>query len=180
MHSLDQINSRLKTQYGTNVDGRVRFRVVWAPDQTEVRYDTFDEAQNFLDVSSKKQYPKYSYLGECWILEALVNMPHPAIPETNNGHYECIRSFKRKDGRDTILPILKAVEYHVYNAINHVPRKSHDFRNESEAKAKATTQKDYDQLGGVSKSVEDNMNPLNDTKLGESLHEGNAVFIKGS
>lgn len=115
-----QINKFLKS-FGINqIDlTKPMFRLVWAPDQRELRTGEFDVYCGQLFIRTEvatKEVPKYSYIGERYILEQW----HPPelaftreLPDSVNGSYEILFVFEDKNGNRLPLDI-KAIEMIMY------------------------------------------------------------------
>lgn len=100
MEEAKRISIHLKEKYGTEQDGRPRFRLVWSDNQTE-KYSGKREVWKdgiFLRIEDGiHEVKKYSYISERFVLERLVFMPIEEIPESVNGHYEPVYVFWDKD-----------------------------------------------------------------------------------
>lgn len=112
MTEVEFINKKLKQEFSTDLTGRPIYRVVWAPSETEKRFGTFREYHHGIiirEFSGLHERKKYSWIGERWVLEKLVTLPVDWIPESANGHYECIYTFQDKFG-NYLPPIWSATE----------------------------------------------------------------------
>src|SRR5215471_1718428 len=101
---IDAINGALYREYRV-LDGRPIYRIVWAPDELELRKGKYSEFYGHIFIRERvevKWIKKYWYLkGPCWVLEKLVFMPnHKALDEmkqeliqSGNGTYEPVYTF---------------------------------------------------------------------------------------
>jgi hypothetical protein len=77
-----EINIKLKEVYGTTLDGHPKFRVVWSDEEVEKRQGEFEVWYGPLFVrkeSGIKEFKKYSYISEKWILEFYTKSNNPEL-----------------------------------------------------------------------------------------------------
>lgn len=99
---LNDINEKLALYFGVELDGRPRYRVVWANDQREKRCGEFNEFYGPLFLRTAfgvKEVPKYPQFKDRYILERLLFGPGlKEIIDSDKGIYEAIWWFVDKDG----------------------------------------------------------------------------------
>lgn len=119
----EQVNRILLDHFGNDLLGKPKFQVVWSTDETEIRVGKFDEYYGGVYVRTihgAKEWKKYSYLPDKWVLEQLVPTSNPELKEKLS--YEPIYVFQDKDGN--YLPLNLDVAIAVVTAIlNRVPPK---------------------------------------------------------
>lgn len=116
---IDSINKKLYDEYRT-IDGRAIYRVVWGPDQLEVRKGKFSEFAGSIFIREYvgiQKVKKYWYMNTpCWVLEKLVfvNGYHALkdimeeLVEAGNGLYEPLFTFvglKKGTKEEIPLPV---------------------------------------------------------------------------
>ncbi len=93
------INQYLKKDFGSSLDGRPNFRLVFSPLEIEKRYGVFRDfdANGGLirEVSETREVKKYWYLEPCYVLERLFFLPiiNDEIPGSSQGIYEPFYAF---------------------------------------------------------------------------------------
>ena len=96
--SIESINEKLKSEFGTFTDGRPNFRVIFSEDQYEKRYTNFTDEGFELIYPEIRLLPKYKqYIKQKYILERLV----PVVGETDlteKTSYEPAWVFQDKSG----------------------------------------------------------------------------------
>ena len=96
------INATLDVRYGRDViRNKPKYRIAWSTAQTEFRYGSYDIYYGHIYLRTEtglNEVPKYPHFPNCYILERFVFAPIAEIPETSNGHYECIYNFQTADG----------------------------------------------------------------------------------
>lgn len=116
-----EINKLLLERYGKELDGRPRFRLVWADNQLEKRHGEFEIYCGDIYIRTEigvQEMPKYSWISNRWILERLVfGAPLPAIINDKPGSYECLWVFSASDG-SFLTPHWWAVEHVVQAVLN--------------------------------------------------------------
>src|SRR5713226_957386 len=135
MENIKLINKRLTKLYGSVIVGKDRFggifkqgdlsrrptfRLVWSETEYEKRYGTYNVFYGNLFVRTETgtlEMKKYPYVKDRYILERLVHMPNPELPESNAGHYEGVFVFQDKHG-NYLKPIWKAIEYACQRLLN--------------------------------------------------------------
>jgi hypothetical protein len=119
--NTNTINEALKNLYGTYVDGRPKYRIVWSNDQYEYRKGDFNVFyKNFFLRSERgvKRVPKYNYIHDRWILEELSLSSNSELPEsTFKGTYEPIYVFESSQG-EYLKPLLYACKFFIYHRLN--------------------------------------------------------------
>lgn len=131
-YEIDELNRRLKTLYGCELDGRPKFRIVWSEDQYEYRKGIFENWYGSIFLSREecvKEVRKYSYIKDRWILEKLILASNPELPNSRNGSYEPVFVFQNKDGV-YLEPIWAAIELLMYALTG--PRQTLPTPNEDE------------------------------------------------
>ena len=67
------MNARLLEKYGATLSGKPRFRIVWAPNQTEKRLGVFRDFSRegilIRETREVRETKKYWYIKERWLLE---------------------------------------------------------------------------------------------------------------
>lgn len=125
---IDAINKKLYEQYRV-LDGRPIYRLVWSPDELEVRKGMFSEFYGHIFIrqyTAVKQIKKYwNYQTPRWVFEKLVFIAgnqalkemETELVECRNGTYEPIYAFV--DGDENPLPVAwEVVEYIVFKLQN--------------------------------------------------------------
>lgn len=121
---INPINKWIKEQWGSIYDGRPRFRVVWANNQTEKRLGVYNKFHGAILLAESqevelKEVPKYPGpdYQDYWVLERLVLEENPEIPNSRNGSYEPIFVFKTNKGA-YLVPNQKSITLFLYFAEN--------------------------------------------------------------
>lgn len=105
MENVKRINKYLHDTYGSALDGKPKFRVVWSEDLFEVRKGQFSDTIIFEDI---RKAPKYMAVSDRYILEvytlAYPGIFHRAIQHKANivldgDGYEPLRVFQSRDGK---------------------------------------------------------------------------------
>lgn len=100
--TLEVLNKRLLNYYGKADDNRSIYRIVWANEQTEKRYGTYDDYSGDIylrTVTEVRECPKYPYLKDLYVLEQLVIVPEQNARELGvKVSYEPLFSFQDKAG----------------------------------------------------------------------------------
>lgn len=124
MNLEKEINSNLKSKFGTNFRGDSLFRVSWSDSQTEIRKRDYEEfSQNgaiFLrHVHATEECKKYPLIKQRWILEKWVPPSYcytdEIVSARETGSYECIYIFQDKEGY--FLPLNRRVSELICTAI---------------------------------------------------------------
>jgi hypothetical protein len=145
-----EVNKHLE-RYGRADDGRVRFRVVWAPEQVEKRAGHFAVVVDSMYLGTTyemREVPKYSYMPECYVLEELIFGQELAeVPDSKHGIYEPLYTFASK--HDVPLPLnLRVLEIVMYARLH--PKRQvqiyHDNKNVRAAKDAARVRQDIDSI----------------------------------
>lgn len=101
MDSLEVINERLALYYGSELDGRPRYRVVWSTTEIERRFGEFNEfygsifLRKCVGIQDVKKYP---FDQDRWILEKLFYIKNPEIISEKPGSYEPLLILKDRFG----------------------------------------------------------------------------------
>lgn len=98
-HDVKHINKQLKNIFGCVDDGRVVFRVVWAPTQVELRHGKFNDFTEsglyIRSITETREVPKYGWAGPRYIMERLYLGKHfVELPMSEQGIYESIFTFQ--------------------------------------------------------------------------------------
>lgn len=118
MSDIDDINKKLKEQYGTDMLRRPIYRIVWSDKQFEKRCGTFSEwygsifVREWQGIKETKKYPGPDYK-ERWILEKLITgIVNPELWEdTAKGTYEPIWTFRDPVANGYQKPTWKATYF---------------------------------------------------------------------
>ena len=164
------INMALDTMYGRDVNAnRPKFRIAWSTVEKEVRFGTYSVyymGHIFLrDETNYIAVAKYPAFPDRWVLEMLVFSPIADIPETRNGHYECLYVFQ--GSQQQYLPPLHRVAETVIWAIRNPDRNLYSYLERREKEI-------YD------KEIEYYMDVLEDqggSPLVTALHAREAVTV---
>ncbi len=121
MTEITRINKILADSFGSTLDGKPFFRLVWSDSEFEFRKGTYNEfyGQIFLrKIEGVRNVPKYNYIHQRWILE---RWSPPWMVQTNeivnhNG-YEPLYLFEDKNGNylDPNLKVCSFVAWHILN-----------------------------------------------------------------
>jgi hypothetical protein len=106
MTELEIINERLALYYGSELDGRPRYRVSWTSSQIERRFGEFNEFYGHIFLRRTvgiQDVPKYPYDPERWVIERLFYVPNKEIISEKAGSYEPVYILKDSEGR--FLPL---------------------------------------------------------------------------
>lgn len=91
------INDWLKTQPKIPLSiSESLFRLTWAPGELQKRI--IHDGINSRVVQERK----YPWIGDRWIFEFWIIQPHPDLPDTWNGSYECIYVFENQKTRRSL------------------------------------------------------------------------------
>ena len=172
MENVTLINKKLKELYGTEYDGKARFRLVWSDDCIEKRLgrvDRYTEAGIYLGTDEGlHEVKKYSYIRERWILEnynpAFKNNPEIAVSDG----YEPIFVFDKKG--IYLKPYLWACEFLINKLRN--PERVH--RTEKMDINEEESLREKEEL-----SYFDFLSEEGSSELGQKFTEGSAIFTKG-
>ncbi len=146
----EQANEYLKS-YGYSANSRVRYRIVWAPDETEVRSGDFAIYYGNMYLCTRRdtrRVHKYDYLPECYVLEELIfGQESKELPGSENGTYEPLYTFA--SAADVPLPLsLKVLDIVMYNKMHRKTAYQiyHDNKTAREQKEIKLAQADIDSL----------------------------------
>ncbi len=117
---IETINRLLRDTYGVDtVTGRVMWRVVWAPEQTEKRQYVLDD--DVLRVAEMKKYP---HIGDRYVLEWLQGVPHAVSDELLGMRmsYEPIWTFMDRDG-NYLPPYFEGCKYIIDQLLSKLGKK---------------------------------------------------------
>ena len=133
--SIKRINYSLEKDYG-QLDNKPRWRVVWSWDQYETRYGDYEdrtpEGLLIRAVSEWRQVPKYKqYIGPCWMLERLEEIPSYAKEMAVQLSYEVKWAFLSLavDTEPTwsdVRPMVDQVNKNIEQANNYIKYKDPD------------------------------------------------------
>lgn len=173
--NLDEINKVLKTKFGTTLDGRSKWRLIWSEseDALEHRKGVFNRFNDLNFESFKREEAgifkekKYPWIGDRYLLEELVYQPSPDLPDTLKGHYELV--YITQDGKGNYLP----PKLEVYEAIIY-------FKIQGNAVVKTDwaayfERQSQDYKGWVKNVMEENY-PM----LSHQREAGEAVFLNSA
>lgn len=114
------INRRLKDRFGTEFNGKQRFRIVWSDAQQEKRFGVFIDWHGPIfvrEVSEVREVPKYQFIKHRWVIEKYFHVHQPEIFDAPNKGYEAIYPFEDRFGRP--LQVLEEVVMNIcYFAMN--------------------------------------------------------------
>ena len=169
MENISLINKKLKSLYGTEYDGKVKFRLVWSEGLTEKRIGRVDRyTPNGIYLGTDEglhECKKYAYIKDRWILENY-NTAYRANPEVAvSDGYEPIFVFEKKG--EYLKPYLWACEMLINSLRNpeRVHRTEKMDYNEEESKKLKEQAEYFDFLTAEGTS-----------ELGAKFTEGSAVF----
>lgn len=168
--SIESINEKLLNEFGRELTGEVRFRVVFSEDQFEKRLTSFTDEGFELLHPEVRLLPKYrQYIHERYILERFV----PIIGETDlltKTAYEAIWTFQDRNGN--YLPPFyegcKLIIESMLASIGHKGFAKYKDSNVSREERLAEIQKVQDELFG------------NETNLTDDLHTGSGIVVPGN
>jgi hypothetical protein len=98
------LNEFLKNTYGTSIDGRPIFRLLWTTGVTEKRRSHFIDMSDDIfirDVIEVREVLKYPFAQERWVLERIIPIPFEVKTELmtdDNWSYEEVYIFQTKAG----------------------------------------------------------------------------------
>jgi hypothetical protein len=101
MDSLEVVNERLALYYGTELDGRARYRVVWSTTEIERRHGEFNEFYGHIFLRTSigiQDVKKYPFDQDRWIVEKLFFIRNPEIITEKPGCYEPLYHLKDRFG----------------------------------------------------------------------------------
>lgn len=105
---IDKLNYRLKRIFGSEPDGRAKFRIVFSSHEYEHRFGLYRDLTPsgilIREVEEVRLVPKYMTIRNKWILEQLIYEPHPHLPDQANGHYEQRLAFKQDENGKPLKP----------------------------------------------------------------------------
>ena len=166
--SIESINERLLSEFGKELDGRPRFRVVFSDDQYEKRVTTHDDHGNELIIPEVRLLPKYKqYIRHRYILERLL----PVTGETDLTEkvvYEVLWTFQDKHGK-YLPPFFDGCKHVIENILMNMASKNYY------AKYKDTMSKEQ-YLADLQK-VENELFG-NETIVGDHLAYGTGVTVQ--
>lgn len=168
------INTNLKDRFGTAEDGRALYRIVWSPVQLEKRSGKFEIwshgvfLREFVGTQEVQKYQMDPNTRDRWLLEKLIYHPTWELPESANGHYECIWVFRDKEGNYQ-EPIWRAVNFIVMTVL-YGDKETVDKMEEADKKALADEADEFramfDDAGGG--------------EIATAIHDGSAVLNAGT
>jgi len=126
MESIETLNKRLVTHYGTDsTTGREMFRIVWANDQLEKRLVRELDNGITLLFPEVREVKKYPYLKDLYVLERLVVVPDMNAHElpTQMLSYEPIWAYRDADD-NPLPPIWTATKFIVDSLYAALGKKS--------------------------------------------------------
>lgn len=122
MNKLDRINKQLRDEFGIDITGRERYRVVWANDQFENRLTAVTEHGVQLLHPEIRYMPKYlPWLKDLYLVERLTEVPNQNSKEMLGLKlsYEPFFPFADKDG-NPLPPNFEAARFVINNALEKV------------------------------------------------------------
>ena len=146
MEKSDTISIALKEKYGSAFDGRARWRLVWSEEQTEKYSGEREVWVHGIFLRQEKglrEVKKYGYLKDRFVLERLVYMEVPDLPESSNGHYEPVYVFQTKDLQylePNLLVCEMVINWLLYRKIDKIL----DWENEEKKKEALELQSYFD------------------------------------
>ena len=151
------LNEFLKNNYGTSIDGRPIFRLLWTTGVTEKRKARFIDMSDDIfirDVIEVREVLKYPFAQERWVLERLVPIPFELKAEIltdDNWSYEEVYTFQNKKGEYLALSpmIVEAALYLFFKYyLSMTPKDRADMRTSMLARRDLTKRnKTRDLLG---------------------------------
>jgi hypothetical protein len=135
---IDAINKKLFAEYRT-IDYRAIYRIVWAPDQLEIRKGKTAEFYGSIFIREHvgiKEIKKYWYLNTpCWVLEKLLFIRGyqalkdicEELVEAGSGVYEPIYTFvglKKGTQTEVPLPVTFQVIDFILNSLHNPTRRT--------------------------------------------------------
>lgn len=165
---IEDINRRLSEEFGLELDGRPRFKVVFSEDEYEQRLTDYTDEGFILPFPEVRRLPKYKqYAHAKYILERLV----PILGETDlleKVAYEPIWTFQ--DSKGNYLPPFFDGCRHIIEAMYTAMGKKNTFtrykdKNVSREEHLAYIQKVENELFG------------NETPVGDALAYGTGVSV---
>lgn len=136
--------------YGTELDGRPRYRLIWSEEATEHRRGVHREFHGKIFLREwvgVKECKKYAYLKDRWVLEKLMFFPVAEIVDSGKGHYEPVWVFQKDDG-SYLKPIWEAVYYLVQTLLNP-PKHDKAYWDEQEVLQKKKELEKYEEILGI-------------------------------
>jgi len=136
---IDILNKRLKSYYGTFLDGRAWFQIVWSTGLTEKRVGKFSEfygsifVREYVGIAEVPKYPAPEYKDR-WVLEKLFFIENKELVEdSKKGSYEPVWVF-RAPGGGYQRPTWKSVEFLMGMIFTPKQKMSQADMNSEEAK----------------------------------------------
>jgi len=105
---LKVINDRLRDRFGTDIHGRVNWRVVWSETEFEKRlgYYPIGNTRILSEKAEVREVRKYSYIRDRHILERRIDMlPTAELPEASMVGYSYEPLYVFEDKRGNMLPV---------------------------------------------------------------------------
>ena len=106
MFTKNEVNKKLLDAYGLFEDGQPKYRVVWSTDEKENRVGKHEVWYGEIYVREEhgvKEYPKYSYCPDRWILEVRAYTFNPEL--TSKISYEPLFVMQDKNGNHLLLSL---------------------------------------------------------------------------
>lgn len=127
--NIDRLNERLRRIFGVDtVTGKEMWRVVWANDQYEKRYDTYDDYAGDIylrTVTELREVPKYPDKKDRYVLENLQGVPIAAMDELAGIRmsYEPIWTFNDRDG-NYLPPYFEGCQFIIDHILQRLGKKT--------------------------------------------------------
>ena len=166
--SIESINEKLLSEFGKDLDGRARFRVVFSEDQYEKRLTEYTDEGFLLARPEVRKLPKYKqWIHQKYILEHLIPLPEGS-DLTEKMDYEPIWTFQDKSG-NYLPPFFDGCKFVIESMLMAMGRRDTFVRyrdkNVSKEEHEAHLQKVQDELFG------------NETDLCDDLHYGSGIVV---
>ena len=168
---IDRINNKLKEEFGYELDGRAKFRIVFSEDEYEKRLTEYTDEGFQLAIPEVRLLPKYKqWIHQKYILERLVPIPDNS-ELVEKVAYEPAWVFQDKHG-NYLPPFFdgcKLIIESMYTAMG---------RKDTFARYKDKNISKEEHLAHIQKVEQDLFG--NETNVGDALAYGSGVVVPGS
>ena len=167
---IEDINTKLVEEFGKELDGRPRFRVVFSEDQYEKRLTGYTDEGFELPQPEVRRLPKYKqWVHQKYILEHLIPLPESS-ELVEKMDYEPIWTFQDKHC-NYLPPFFDGCKFVIESMLMAMGRRDTFVRyrdkNVSKEEHEAHIKKVEDELFG------------NETDLCDDLHYGSGIVVPG-